>query len=501
MRKIDDLLNSITMYRLVLYYLIFLVAIAFIYSIFHLLPFQPLDIVFSTGIFLGVCYVTNSIFRSVFKIQTNVESFLITALILVLIVTPKISFASFEVFATVSFIAMASKYVLNIGRKHIFNPAVVAVVLMGLLFHQYASWWIATKYMFPFLVLGFLIVRKIRREKFIFVFLVISTLVIILQAVMRGNMDVFSVLKLTYFDSPILFFAFVMLTEPLTTPPTKLLQYMYAGIVGIFFVPFEIGSFFTNPEIALSIGNIFSYVVSPKVRLALKLKEKLKLTNTVYDFIFEKTSKFDFISGQYMEWTLGHKNTDSRGSRRYFTLASSPTEENVRVGVKFQEGVSSFKKNLLDMRVGDEIVAAQIMGDFVLPKDSREKLVFIAGGIGVTPFRSMIKYLIDKQSLPLSGEGEKRDIVLIYSEKRPNDFVYKDVFTKALEIGVKVHYVATEVDGRIDEEKIKRWIPDFKTRTFYLSGPHGMVKYFEEVLEAAGLSPKRIKVDYFPGFA
>src|SRR5258706_9040060 len=126
-----------------------------------------------------------------------------------------------------------------------------------------------------------------------------------------------------------------MLTEPLTTPPTSFLESLYGGMVGILFAPIHIGLFFTSPEMALSIGNIFSYLVSPKQKLTLILHEKIKLTPDIYDFVFTTKSKLNFKPGEYLEWTLGQKHTDSRGNRRYFTISSSPSETDVRIGVKF----------------------------------------------------------------------------------------------------------------------------------------------------------------------
>src|SRR5690606_33578640 len=150
------------------------------------------------------------------------------------------------------------------------------------------------------------------------------------------------------------------------------------------------------------------YIVSPKYKLLLTLKEKVQLAPSIYEFIFSKNIAFTFTPGQYLEWTLPEKSADGRGNRRYFTIASSPTEEDVRLGVKMAaERSSKFKTTLVDMKEGDSLVAGQLSGDFVLPKDKNKKLVFIAGGIGVTPFRSMIQYLLTNR--------EKRDIVLFYA--------------------------------------------------------------------------------------
>src|SRR5260221_318873 len=494
LKVIDNLLNSITMYRLVLYYLTFLLVVAFIYSIFGVFPFGPIPLIFSTVILIGVCYLTNKLFEKVFKVQINIESFYITGLILALIITPVMNVNGIIFLVVAASVAMASKYIFNIKGKHIFNPASLAVFVTAFTIHGYASWWIGTLAMFPFTLAGVLIVRKIRRFDLVFYFIVTAILATFGTNVVRGNGNVLLIFKNIFIDSPILFFAFIMLTEPLTTPPTKVLQSIYGALTGVFFAPLHIGTLFTTPEIALTFGNAILYLVSPKEKLLLRLKEKVKLTNSIYDFVFTTKQKLNFISGQYLEWTLGQKHTDSRGNRRYFTVATSPTETEIRIGVKFPEDKSSsFKKEMLGMRVGSAITASQLSGDLTMPKDTKQKLVFIGGGIGVTPYRSMLKYLL--------YINEKRDIVLIYSERRKEDMVYQDIFNEAKKkLGVKVIYFESEKKGHITANFIRAEIPDFKDRMFYLSGSNGMVTGFEEILSHLKLSKKQIKVDYFPGF-
>src|SRR5665213_3089003 len=201
-----------------------------------------------------------------------------------------------------------------------------------------------------------------------------------------------------------------MLTEPLTSPPTAKKQTWYGAIVGFLLPPqAHFLSFYTTPELALVIGNAFSYLISPKTKLFPILRQKVKIAADTVDFIFNPGQKFAYEPGQYLEWTLQHEKTDSRGSRRYFTLASSPTEPDLIIGVKFYEDGSSFKKALLDASADTFIVASQLAGDFVMPKDPTKQLVFIAGGIGVTPFRSMVKYLLDK--------NDTRKVTLLYSAR------------------------------------------------------------------------------------
>src|SRR5579884_4444100 len=106
------------------------------------------------------------------------------------------------------------------------------------------------------------------------------------------------------------------------------------------------------------------------------------IASNIADFIFQPSHRLAYEPGQYMEFTLAHRKPDSRGNRRYFTLASSPTEDNLRLGVRFYPEGSSFKRTLSRIDNRSKILAGQLAGDFTLPRDPGQKLVFIAGGIG-----------------------------------------------------------------------------------------------------------------------
>jgi ferredoxin-NADP reductase/Na+-translocating ferredoxin:NAD+ oxidoreductase RnfD subunit len=505
---VDKLLDKVTMYRLLLYYLIALVLIAIGLSAIGILHFSVSALVVSTVLLVGVCWIVNKIFAAIFNAPTNVESSLITGLILALIITPFTSTQILNItflFAAAG-LAIASKYILTIPRKHIFNPAAVAVALTALGPRQSASWWIGTTAMLPFVLIGgVLLVRKIRRGRMVITFFISTLLATAIYSLLAGN-NVFSALDKTVMTSAMFFLGFVMLTEPLTTPPTSQKQTWYAVLTGILFPPqFHILSLYSTPELALVAGNVFSYIISPKTKLFPVLKQKLQVTPDTVDLVFSpNVKKFSYAPGQYMEWTLPHSSTDSRGNRRYFTLASSPTEPDIHIGVKFYKPGSSYKNALLEIEHGTPIVAAQATGDFTLPKDPKQKLVFIAGGIGVTPYRSMIKYLLDT--------SEKRDITLLYSARTTRDFAYKDVFEEARRaIGVKTIYAVTSKEntvtheyirqGRISAEMIKSEVPDYQNSLFYISGTNAMVKSMQETLEDLGISKRQVKVDYFSGYS
>jgi ferredoxin-NADP reductase len=348
-----------------------------------------------------------------------------------------------------------------------------------------------------------MIVRKIKRKDLTLSFFIVALITILTFVFLKGG-DIFNTLSRALLYSPLLFFTFIMITEPLTTPPSHFLRILYGTLVGFMFAPqVHIGTFYFTPELALLFGNIFSYLVSPKKRLTLKFKYAKQLAPDTGEFVFEPDTPISFKPGQYLEWTLGHKKVDLRGNRRYFTIASSPTERELLLGVKFYEKPSSFKKALAQMKKDDIIIASQLSGDFVLPRNQKKKLVFIAGGIGVTPFRSMIKYLIDTK--------QKRDIVLIYANKTEKDIAYKNILDLASQtFNLKVIYMINELKdktrewqgrmGYVDGKMILEEIKDWQERTYYISGPPSMVAGIQKTIKNLGLGNNQIKTDFFPGF-
>ncbi len=233
----------------------------------------------------------------------------------------------------------------------------------------------------------------------------------------------------------------------------------------------------------------------------LSLTKKEKLSKDIYGFWFRsEKGKIDFKAGQFLEWTLDHKNPDSRGVKRFFTISSSPSEDEVLLTTKIIEKPSSFKKTLKSLNPGDIILAKGPYGEFILPEDKKKSLAFIAGGIGVTPFRSIVKYLIDT--------NESRDIILFYGANLKEEIVFQDIFEEAKErFNLKVIYSLKEAPenwkgerGYIDGDMVKRNMEDIKKFIFYVSGPEPMVHATSKELMRVKVRGKRIKHDYFPGY-
>lgn len=502
-KVIDYLLDRITMYRLVLYALLCLIGTATILAYFKLLNFSPLSLLISTIFLVIMCWATNTIFAHVFKVPTNLESASITALILVLIIDPAQSLGDLQFLGWAAIVAMASKYVLALYKKHIFNPAAIAVVITSFVIGKSASWWIGTESMLPVVLIGgLLVVRKLRLAEMIWSFCATVLVGVLVMTLIQGGV-VFTALERLLVQSPLFFFAFIMLTEPLTLPPTKSLKRVYGLLAGIAFMPeVHLGQLYSTPELALVVGNVFSYLVSPKRKVVLEFTKKIAIAPDIIDFVFKPSQKIAFQPGQYMEFTLAHADPDNRGNRRYFTLASSPTEKFMHLGVRFYDQSSSFKQAMFNIDRETSIIGAQLAGDFTLPSDPTQKLVFIAGGIGITPFRSMLKYLLDMQ--------ERRDIILFYANKTVDEMIYQEVLNAAqAKLGIKIIYTLTDTTaipdnwpgyvGRINEQMLQGVMPDYQERTYYVSGPPNMVKVYEQVLKSMEIKRGQIKKDFFPG--
>jgi ferredoxin-NADP reductase len=481
---LDRLNDKLTSYRLVLYFLLVLVGWALVGSFFSQVPYNWHQILISGAWLVGICWLANKLISKFLDIPANKESDLITGLILALILTPPTTAKGFAALAAVAIAAMASKYVITLHRSHIFNPAAAGAFIAGELFHQYPSWWVGTKFMTPIVVIGgLLVLRKMKRFSMALVFLATFVLYLIYGTSNGGNLHF---LWLELISTQALFFAVIMLSEPLTSPTALSRCLPYAVLVGILYSANKLKF---SPEEALLAGNLFTFIFSSNRRYKLKFVGKIQEAADIFSYAFTMPKGFKFQPGQYMEWTIAHNQTDSRGNRRYLTIASSPTEPGLMFSVKHPKPASAFKQKLDELKAGQTVLAGHLAGNFTLPKDTSKKIALLAGGIGVTPFRSMVKYLIDS--------GQQRDVALLYSANSPGEISYRKLFDAAAAAGIKTSYVT---DGRLDDAKLKSLVPDYAQRRFYVSGPYGFVDAIQSGLLKLGVSSSEIITDYFPGY-
>jgi ferredoxin-NADP reductase/Na+-translocating ferredoxin:NAD+ oxidoreductase RnfD subunit len=497
------------MYNVVLNVLRVWIAAATILSFFGVLDYVWWHILADMMLFIGFCWGINALFGKVFKVKTNYESQFISAEILTLIVGPVHPWNSLLAIFLISLLAMASKYILAYGKRHIFNPAGVGVLASALLSGQGASWWIGGRWMLTFVAIGsFIVLQKLRWFHLFISFLVtyVATLVVTLAAQGADNSVILLSLRASILDSALVFFAAIMLVEPLTAPRGTKARMAYGAFVGVIIVlhqtywPIEWPTYALSFETGLLVGNLATFVFSRKTeRQTLKLLEKVPEAKDTYSFWFEPLRKFDFVPGQYLEWMLAHPKQDSRGARRFFTISASPTQDRLRLITRLYPNPSTFKQALMALKPGDEITVSGLEGEFTMPKEQNKKLVFIAGGVGIAPFLSVFKYLSDR--------NERRDIVLMYANKTKDDIAFASEIKAAAGVGVRSIDVITEPpagwtgrSGFITQDMIKQDVPDWKERTFYVSGPEPMVLNYEKMLKQMGLPSSQVIRDYFPGY-
>ncbi|MCX7928765.1 MAG: RnfABCDGE type electron transport complex subunit D [Patescibacteria group bacterium] len=505
-QKIDTYLNNITMYKITVYALCAIALLSIAYGFLGILPLNAISLIVSLSVIIITCYISNKICQKISNLPTNNDSWLISALILFLIIAPPDNYQS-DILITIiaSTIAILSKYIFKLKNSHIFNPVAIALLTIGIFGFGNSIWWVGSASLaIPVAILGFLVVKKIRQSGMVFAFF-ITTLATSSLFSLKNNIDIVKSIYEVVISWPTIFLGTIMLTEPSTMPATNLQRKIYGAVVGFLFsFQFSFGPIFSSPELAIVIGNVFSCLISPKQKTILAFKTKLKIARNTYEFVFEPDKKLTFLPGQYLELTLNTTTNDTRGNRRYFTIASSPTDTKVRFGIKFADAKgSSFKDTIFNLRANDKVLAGNLGGDFVMPKDINKPLVFIAGGIGITPFISMIRYLTNVK--------EKRPITLFYANNTINDIAYKNVLDQAnKKLGLKTIYLLTNKDlvspnwkgevGYLNEEIIKKYLKNHKEQTYYLSGPSAMVDSYKNLLAKIGIPNKQIKTDYFPGF-
>jgi ferredoxin-NADP reductase len=223
--------------------------------------------------------------------------------------------------------------------------------------------------------------------------------------------------------------------------------------------------------------------------MTLTLTDKRQETEDVVSFIFTPEAGFTWKAGQFLTLLVPHENPDSHGTEHYFTIASAPYEEVVQITTRLTG--STFKNTLNSLPIGSTLEAKGAEGDFVLENPTGE-YVFIAGGIGITPIHSILKQLIH--------EGKQIKATLLYGNRSKNA-VFKDeleVFAAHIP-DFQVHYILDP--EHIDPDHVRKYVPDLKTPTFYISGPEPMVEALEKTFaEELGLTEEQMIRDYFPGY-
>ena len=257
----------------------------------------------------------------------------------------------------------------------------------------------------------------------------------------------------------------------------------------------------------------------PQIELTLVEKDKIEGTD-VTSFKFskqnaqdgeeDKTTPFNYTAGQFAFFDIGGVYNDPKGPIRHFTISSSPTENFIMFSTRIRD--SPYKKRLSTLEEGSRVKVRGPEGQFVLHEDYSKPAVFLSGGIGVTPFRSMIKHATDKQ-LPLR-------IVMFDSNRNRDNILFKQEFDDCANINKNLKIIYTISDGgqqqssstandwkgeygRIDKAMILKYLDTnmLNNSIFYICGPPSMLKAMQALLQDELEIPKeRIKVEEFTGY-
>ena len=220
----------------------------------------------------------------------------------------------------------------------------------------------------------------------------------------------------------------------------------------------------------------------------------------------------DYKAGQFAFFDIGEVYNDSKGPIRHFTISSSPTEDFIMLSTRIRD--SPYKQRLASLEKGAKVKVRGPQGEFVIHEDYSKTAIFLSGGIGVTPFRSMIKYATDMQ-LPLK-------IIMFDSNKNKENVLFKKEFDEwtSQNKNIVIIYNLTEEKnpqeqqsspmdiwkgeyGRIDKAMILRYVDSstLKDSLFYICGPPNMLKAMKSLIqEELKIPEEKIKVEEFTGY-
>jgi ferredoxin-NADP reductase len=233
-----------------------------------------------------------------------------------------------------------------------------------------------------------------------------------------------------------------------------------------------------------------------------KIAEKREVAKGTLLVLFDLLgAEVDFRPGQYF-WVelLDPPYDDERGPRRHITVVTSPNERGV-LGLCTRLRDSAFKRSLVELPVGAEVEVEEPKGNFVLPEETDRPYVFVAGGIGITVFRSMLRYMAE--------EGLPHRVTLVYSNRDRESTAFLDELLELERAVPNLRLVLTMTedpgwDGetrRVDAELLRDRVgEDLSAQTYLVAGPPAMVDSVVEELTAAGVPEDRIRPDRFAGY-
>ena len=223
-----------------------------------------------------------------------------------------------------------------------------------------------------------------------------------------------------------------------------------------------------------------------------KFLKKRKIAKGTYEILLSVPDRgLNFIAGQYIQLRIRDlKYPDTKGSSRVFSIASSPNNGK-EIAIAFRDTGSGYKRTLIEMQKGTEMIIDCPSGNFTLPSDTSRPIVFVAGGIGITPIVSMVRYWSEKKL--------GHNITLLYANKDAESASYYNELEKlANNAGVKFNL--SNIYGRIQKEQIAKIYSEKEGAIWYVVGPPGMVSFVRTLLSQVGVSEIDVIFEDFSGY-
>jgi len=232
-----------------------------------------------------------------------------------------------------------------------------------------------------------------------------------------------------------------------------------------------------------------------------KLIKKEEVANGTMAFYFEKPAGFEYRAGQFADYTLiNPPETDEEGNTRGFSFITAPYEDHIGAATRLRD--TAFKRVLRDLPIGTEVKLDAPYGDFTLHKTETTPAVFIIGGIGVTPVRSMVSQATHDKT------GHK--MLLLHANRTLTDAPFRADFEQLAKDNPNFTYVpvvtdeapeaATGEHGRVDGAMLQRHVSDLNAPIYYLAGPEGMVKAMRQLLVSLNVNEDNIRTEEFAGY-
>jgi ferredoxin-NADP reductase len=243
--------------------------------------------------------------------------------------------------------------------------------------------------------------------------------------------------------------------------------------------------------------------------LIVKLVGRVVVAENTMAFEFERPRDWSFKAGQAIDMTLLHPpETDTEGNKRAFSIASGPTEPTLTVATRMRD--TAFKRVLKSMPVGSEVRIEGPFGDLSLHNNSARPAVFLAGGIGITLFRSIVKHAA-KEKLP-------HRLLLFYSNRQPADAAFLEELQSLETQNPNYKMIATMTGtenalpawggetGHVNKEMLDRYLPvlalpgEGRAPIYYIAGPPQMVHGMQAMLAGAGVDSDDVRIEEFAGY-